>query len=158
MVRMDNRYNKIWRTSVVELIYCCTPVKEVIKKEYYVFHLSFQLVIVCITDLQFVLDITELQVVLAMARNLSIGNESKIDPKGGKKCLKVPKKTCQIGLILVLLSAHIERVSVSRMRDFFDGFPKISAESLSCRQLQINSRALFSSRISQNFLWPFRII
>ena len=28
--------------------------------------------------------ITELQVVLAMARNLSIGNESKIDPKGWK--------------------------------------------------------------------------
>ena len=34
---------------------------------------------------------TELQVVLAMARNLSIGTESKIDPKGGKKCIKVPK-------------------------------------------------------------------
>ena len=34
---------------------------------------------------------TELQVVLAMARNLSIGTESKIDTKCGKKCLKVPK-------------------------------------------------------------------
>ena len=37
------------------------------------------------------LNTTELQVVLAMARNLSIGTESKIDPKGGKKCIKVPK-------------------------------------------------------------------
>ena len=50
---------------------------------------------------------------------------------------------CQIGLILVLVTAHVERVSVSRMRDFLDGFPQISAESLSCLQLQINLRALF---------------
>ena len=104
---------------------------------------------------------TERQVVLAMARNLSIGNESKIDPKGGEKwqkCQKSAQKMGQIGLILFLLSAHIKRVSVSRMRDFFDGFPKISAESSSCRQLQTNSTALFSGRISQNFLWSLRII
>ena len=61
-------------------------------------------------------------------------------------------------LVLAQLSAHLERVDVSRMRNFFDGYPSISAESSSCRQLQINSRALFSGRISQNFLWPLRII
>ena len=45
-----------------------------------------------------------------------------------KRCQKVPKcalKMCQKGVILVLLSAHVERVSVSRMRDFLDGFPQI---------------------------------
>ena len=43
-------------------------------------------------------------------------------PKRWKKVPKSAKKTCQIGLILVLLSAHIERVSVSRMRDFLSSF------------------------------------
>ena len=42
-------------------------------------------------------------------------------PKRWKKVPKVPKK-CQK---MVLLSAHIERVSVSRMRDFLDGFPQL---------------------------------
>ena len=51
---------------------------------------------------------------------------------------------CQIGLILVLLSAHIQRVSVSRMRDFFDGFPQISAKSLSYQQLEINLKGFTS--------------
>ena len=58
-------------------------------------------------------------------------------PKRWKKCLKVPKKTCQIGLILVLLSAHIERVSVSRMRDF-------SQRSQTDRQTKRLSHLIFS--------------
>ena len=57
-----------------------------------------------------------------MACKFYIGTESKIDPKGGKSAKSATKKTCQIRLILVILSAHVKRVSVSRMRDFFDVF------------------------------------
>ena len=60
-------------------------------------------------------------------------------------------KKCQKLLILVLLSAHVKRVSVSCMRDFLDCFPQISAKSLSYRPLQINLRDLFSGQISKKF-------
>ena len=41
--------------------------------------------------------------------------------KSTKKCRKTGKK----GVISALLSAHIKRVSVSRMQDFLDGFPEL---------------------------------
>ena len=40
---------------------------------------------------------TELQLVLAMARNLSSATVCKIDPKGAKKCLNVHKKCVKKG-------------------------------------------------------------
>ena len=64
-------------------------------------------------------DITGLHLVQAMACSLCIGTGRKIDPKDTKKGLKVIKKMCQKGVILVLLSLHAKRVSVSHMQDFW---------------------------------------
>ena len=50
----------------------------------------------------------------------------KIDPKDAINYIKLQrKKTHQKGVILVLLSLHVERVSVSHMWDFLDTFFQI---------------------------------
>ena len=69
--------------------------------------------------------LTGLQLVLAMARNLSICISHKIETKGANKGLKLQQKNGQKGEISVLISAHVERVSVSSRREFLDGFPEL---------------------------------
>ena len=62
--------------------------------------------------------ITGLQLVLAMAHNLSVGTSRKIDPKSAKKCLKVQRNCFKKGVILVLLS-HTSRELVSPVYGIF---------------------------------------
>ena len=87
---------------------------------------------------------TELQLVLAMTRNLSSATVCKIDPKGAKKVSKYAQKPVKKGVILVLLSAQVESQCFP-YAGFFVWVPSDiswnSYKTLSCRQLQINLRA-----------------
>ena len=88
--------------------------------------------------------LTELQLVLAMARNLSSATVCKIDPKCAKKCLNVHKNVSKRGDFGSSIRTRRESQCLP-YAGFFGWLPSDislnSDEPLSCRQLQINSRA-----------------
>ena len=108
---------------------------------------------------------TRLQVPLAMAHNLSICTRCKKRlwrwkkcQKRAKNCLKVHTKGYNLHISRRLVSPVC--LSPSRLQADWclQGTLSNFDEHSSCRQLQINLRAIFSGRISWNSLWPLRIM
>ena len=108
---------------------------------------------------------TRRQVLLAMARNLSIGTRCIEDSEGeksAKKCSKLSKnaqKKCyNLHTSRELVSPVCLSPSCLQADWCLQGTPSNSDEHLLCRQLQINLRAIFTYWISWNSLWPLRIM
>ena len=101
-----------------------------------------------------------------MARNLSIGTRCIKDSEGEKKgkkggggnCLKMHKKCYNLHTSKELVFPVCLSASCLQADWCLQGTSPNSYEHLSCRQLQINSRAIFSCWISWNLLWPLRIM
>ena len=79
-------------------------------------------------------------------------------PKRANNCVRMQKKCYNLHTSRELVYPVCLSPSCLQANWCLQGTPSNSDEHSSCRQLQINSRAIFSGRISWNLLWPPRIM